>query len=371
MRRRSLVKINRSFSFNIGNPRILLYLIPVTVTLLALDYFVIEGHRPDFLTPRVPEQKIQALHSVIDSVLAVYNLQENWIQVSKERTIVKYPRNLSFVFMFTDLVRFVESAGGNILEYQEDVKTDIKKLTIAIDKTVVERLEFKPSDEIVWHAGKVAIIIDDFGNSFSDQILGFLYLPHKITLSVIPGLNFSARVAEEADRIGKEVMVHLPMEPKDERPDRGQFTIMANMKPKEIATRTRLAIQSIPHAKGVNNHQGSKATANPTAMKAFLSTVKQEGLYFIDSYTSTESVAFQIAKELGIPGGKNMLFLDAEDDEDFIRKQFQTLSDMATRNDKLIAIAHPRPRTLAVFTAELPRLEKRGIHFHYVSELIR
>lgn len=371
MRRRSLIKTNRSFSFNFGNPRILLYLIPVTLALLAIDYFIIEGKRPDFLTPRVPQEKIRALHTVVDSVLSIYNLQGNRIQVHQERTLIKYPRNLSFVFIFSDLVRFIESAGGNIFEYQEDEKTETKKLAIAIDRTVVERLEFKPSDEIVWHTGKVAIIIDDFGNSFNDQILRFLYLPQKITVSVIPGLKFSARVAQEADRIGKEVMVHLPMEPKDERPDPGQFTIMANMKPKEIATRTRLAIQSIPHAKGINNHQGSRATASRAAMEAFLKTVKQEGFYFIDSYTNTESVAFQIARELAVAGGKNMLFLDAEDDEDFIRKQFQVLGEMATRNDKLIAIAHPRPRTLAVFEAELPRLEKRGIHFHYVSELIR
>lgn len=371
MKRRSIIKTNRSFAFNSGRYRLFFSLILSILVLLAVDYFFIKGKRPDFMVPKVPEEKIRALHAVIDSVLTGYNLQESWIQVNKERTLVKYPKNLSFVFMFSDLVRYIESAGGSILEYQEDARSGTRTLSVGIDRTVIERLEFEPSDEIVWHTGKVAIIIDDFGNSFSDQVLRFLYLPHKITISVLPGLNFSARVAEEANRVGKEVMVHLPMEPKDERPDPGQFTILTHMKPKEIATRTRLAIQSVPHARGINNHQGSKATANRAVMEAFLKTVKQQGLYFIDSYTNTESVAFQVARELAVAGGKNMLFLDAEDDEDFIYKQFQLLGEMAAQNDKLIAIAHPRPRTLAVFEAELPRLEKRGIHFYYVSELIR
>jgi polysaccharide deacetylase 2 family uncharacterized protein YibQ len=127
----------------------------------------------------------------------------------------------------------------------------------------------------------------------------------------------------------------------------------------------------VPHAVGVNNHMGSKFTAEADAMRPFLDWVQSTGLYFVDSGTTAQSVAYEEAHELGIPSAARTLFLDNADEPGQIRARFLELAESARQQGEAIGICHFRPHTAVVLAEMLPQLNTMGIELVRASELVR
>jgi polysaccharide deacetylase 2 family uncharacterized protein YibQ len=220
---------------------------------------------------------------------------------------------------------------------------------------------------------RVAILIDDLGGD-EPTAYDFLQINFPLTLSILPSQPHSTAIAQLAKKYQREVLLHLPMEPhgyfKDRMPP---HILLTEMNEELLANKTRAYLEQIPGVIGVNNHMGSKFTETPDKIKPVLRVLKEKGLFFIDSRTSKDSVAYKYAKEMGLKAGKRKIFLDNNRAEDAIIKQLMELERLA-KNEKegngVIAIAHPYPSTLSALRKTLPKLQAMGIEVVPVSKLV-
>lgn len=221
-------------------------------------------------------------------------------------------------------------------------------------------------------AAKVAIILDDAGGSTLDY--NALYtIKEPLTVSVIPEMPSSGRVAKALADRGFEVMLHLPMESINGGQRRsGGGMVTCSEKDYEIRKTVLDDLSSVGMAVGFNNHMGSKATADERVMTEVFNAVKGKDLFFIDSKTTQGSVAFKLAKDFGIPSAMNNIFLDSEATQPFIENKFRRLISMARQKGSAIGIGHvTRPATISVLKKLMPEYKKEGIEFVYASELVK
>ena len=216
--------------------------------------------------------------------------------------------------------------------------------------------------------GEIVLIIDDLG--FDGQPLDRLMaLDPNINASILPNGTRTAEFARRLNARGFEILCHLPMEPRGgEAP--GRNAILTSMSDEEIARVTRENIESVPFARGVNNHMGSRATADRRVMTSVLRALPRE-LYFIDSRTGSGSVAEDVARELNVRTAARHVFLDDEASERAVRRQVRELADAAQKKGVAIGIGHPYPVTLRVLAEELPELRAQGFRLVRASEIVR
>ncbi|EMT53093.1 divergent polysaccharide deacetylase [Brevibacillus borstelensis AK1] len=237
---------------------------------------------------------------------------------------------------------------------------------------VIERPPLKPISGP--KANQVAFVIDDFGNNMegTEEILA---LPVPLTVAVMPFLPSTKRDAELAHEKGHDVFVHLPMEPmKGKASWMGPGGITTKMSNEEIRKRVENAIDDVPHAIGMNNHMGSKATADERVMRIVLQVCKERGLIYLDSKTTARSVAQKIAKELGVPYLENGIFLDDVYTLSHITRQMERLCKRidSKAGPVHIAIGHvgpPGKKTASVLSEYIPRIQKEA-SFVTISMLI-
>ncbi len=219
------------------------------------------------------------------------------------------------------------------------------------------------------HAPKLAIILDDVG---SDPVAvdAIFTLPYPLTLSILPNHPDSTSVAEEAHRRGYEVMLHLPMESQaNETPEVRQ--LHPGMSTSEISRTLSEMLTNVPHADGVNNHQGSLATSNVRLMEELMPLLRDRNLFFIDSRTIASTVAYDTAQRDGVRAGfRNVPFLDDVREESAIRHQLELAIHGAKEKGEAIVIGHPHPETLRVLREVLPLLRARGVELVQVSALV-
>lgn len=212
---------------------------------------------------------------------------------------------------------------------------------------------------------QIVIIFDDLGYRASDK--GVFQLPTQVAISVLPDTPFGRKWSLKAHAEGRDVMLHLPMEAKSEN-RLGPLAITSDMYPYSIEESLEQALKTVPYAIGVNNHMGSKLTAEPQPMRALMSALKKRQLLFVDSRTTPLSVAETVAKEKGLTVGRRHIFLDHIQTEAFITRQFQRLKMMAKKRGKALAIAHPHPLTITVIKQQLSELDSEQIRLVGVSD---
>ncbi len=220
------------------------------------------------------------------------------------------------------------------------------------------------------YKAKAVIIIDDMGYSV-DKVREIVDFELPITIAVIPFLPHSEDVAYEAGANGLEVMLHLPMEPSNLREnDPGKGALLTTMSSAEIRSATLRALRQVPGAVGINNHMGSKFTQSRTHMDVVIAVAREKGLFFIDSKTSPKSVAEDAAREAGLKTVKRNVFLDNEQEEDYIRGQIERFKKIALSKGVAVAIGHPYSETLKVLREEVKGFEDDGIELVTLSEVI-
>lgn len=215
---------------------------------------------------------------------------------------------------------------------------------------------------------RIAIIIDDIGYH-RERGLRAINLPAAITCAVIPRSPHGPRLAREAKRRGREIIIHMPMSASNGHTlDAGG--IDTEMAPELISARIEEAFALLPQAAGMNNHMGSLATSNATTMDSVMSALAGHRAFFIDSRTSAASVAEATARAHGLAALGRDVFLDNERDLMAINDQFNQLLRIARHRGTAIAIGHPYPETLEYLERVLPLMEEAGIEVVPVSTLL-
>ena len=215
--------------------------------------------------------------------------------------------------------------------------------------------------------GNIVIIIDDFGYRDDKVSEGFLLLDANLTFAVIPGHHNSKVFAAKAAQRGFEVIVHMPMESTTKTPGEKEYILTTSMTSTEIEKRVEQVIAEFPEAVGMNNHQGSKATADKRIMNIVSNILKRHGKYFIDSRTTAESVAESTMRSRGIPTMRRHVFLDNENKKFKIREQLYKLADKAESKGLGVGIGHAKLNTFEVLKEEIPKLKEHGFKFQFAS----
>ena len=218
------------------------------------------------------------------------------------------------------------------------------------------------------HGARVALVIDDHGRSVDDlRLLTTLGVP--VTYAVLPFETETPEVAAELLRRHAEILLHLPMEPKNGA-NPGPGALLERMTDDELRQKTIAALRAVPGAVGVNNHMGSLLSSEEGPMNTVLGEIGERRLFFLDSRTSAGSVGYKVATGLGIPAAERQIFLDGDPSPEAIRAQFQRLLELARSRGAAIAIGHPHPATLAVLVSEVPKAKAAGYDFVPVSYLL-
>jgi polysaccharide deacetylase 2 family uncharacterized protein YibQ len=210
---------------------------------------------------------------------------------------------------------------------------------------------------------RVAIIVDDIGMNKS-AVDNLLELPQPVTLSILPNLPYSKYAAQKATEKGWEVMLHLPMEPIESSgytaADAGVDALLVGMSKDAIMAKLRKNLSSVPYIRGVNNHMGSKFMQNQELTEMVLEEIKRRGLFFIDSLTTSRSVGYKTALNLGMKTGKRDVFLDnSSKDGLYVKSQIDELIRLSEKNGYAIGICHPYPSTIESLAEVIPVISSR------------
>jgi polysaccharide deacetylase 2 family uncharacterized protein YibQ len=219
--------------------------------------------------------------------------------------------------------------------------------------------------------GSLAIVVDDMGSSMKEvQDLTAINLP--LTFAIIPGLPKAKAVAEYAHAKGRDVIIHIPMEPQGYPAQRVEANaLLMSNSALEIESRIRDFIREIPFVIGANNHMGSRFTESEVQMKPVIATLKENGLFFIDSRTSSKSVGQKIASGMGVRTASRSVFLDNEQSVEAVKRELVSAARIAGKKGGAIAICHPHPVTIKVLRETMPRLAEEGIVFVNAAQLLR
>ncbi|HEY6126673.1 MAG TPA: divergent polysaccharide deacetylase family protein [Candidatus Acidoferrum sp.] len=217
--------------------------------------------------------------------------------------------------------------------------------------------------------GRLAILLDDLGSDrgAADAIFA-LHVP--ITISVLPYHAHSQEIAQEARKHGCEVMLHLPMQSlANETPE--QQELRPGLSRDEVHDIVTKMLEAVPEADGVNNHQGSQATSNSMLMEELMPILKDAGVFYVDSRTTAETVAYDTAKRVGVKTAfRNVAFLDDVQNEAAVKRQLQIAIRGAKEKREAVAIGHPHAATLEALREMLPEAKKQGVQLVFVSDVV-
>lgn len=293
--------------------------------------------------------------------------------------------------LISELSEAIDASGGEVFQTYNQPKEHQTTLVIGVGSFITHQIVFDWPPPVVVESPslpptpqpeipekqeepatqfRAAIVIDDLGTS-TLTAHRLLELKEDFTFSVLPHLEKSTEVAILLHEHQKEVFLHLPMEPLDypkEFPGKG--AIMANMPAEEIRQTIEYNLQTVPFVAGVNNHMGSRLTANSGEMHVVLQHLQERGLFFLDSRTTGRSVAYSLAQQMELKSAKRHIFLDNEASLHAVKSQLMKLASLAEQGQPAIAIGHPKEATLRALAEMLPEFKRRGITIVRVSQLM-
>lgn len=248
-------------------------------------------------------------------------------------------------------------------QLKSKITLDVDTLEVIKDTSIVDTTSKKTAT--------IVLVIDDFGYRNDSVSDGFLDLNIPITCAIIPGHLQSRKFAQKAFAAGKEVIIHMPMESSLNTPGEDEYKIKSGMTSEEVEWRIREVLKEMPEAIGMNNHQGSKATTNGKVMSVLGSVLKANNKFFIDSRTTSKTVAEEIMRSIGVPTIRRHVFLDNDDSKDKISERIDEVARLAQKQGIAVAIGHAKPNTLKAIKDALPKLLADGYQFEFASNVVK
>ena len=264
--------------------------------------------------------------------------------------------------------------GGIVRAEQRHQKGEELVLLFGFGRAITHRVVVRPAlsprlAQGPGHGPRIALIIDDLGNNLNATTRGFLDLQVPVTLAVLPELSKSDDMFEVAGKHGIPTLLHLPMEPEGGQ-DPGKHAIRVGMSAEDIDDVVDHDFRRYKTFIGVNNHMGSRATADRATMRGLMNALHKRDLVFVDSQTTPHSVGREMGRAAEVWCIANDLFLDDKaEPADVVSANLLRLATLARKRGLAVGIAHPHPETLKALQALLPRLAAEGIEFVTIDEL--
>ncbi|MEN5140145.1 divergent polysaccharide deacetylase family protein [Pseudomonas juntendi] len=210
----------------------------------------------------------------------------------------------------------------------------------------------------------MSIIIDDLGQS-PERDSRTLALPGPVTMAIMPDTPHASDFARQAHKAGRTVILHMPMDPAT-----GPYAWHPGIAIEELARRLDAALLKVPYAAGINNHMGSRMTAQREPMTWLMGELQRRHLFFVDSRTSAATVAAAEAQAQDVAHVSRDVFLDDVRTPEAIDAQLQQGIELARKQGSAVLIGHPYPQTLAVLERQIPRLKQLGVELITLQQMI-
>ena len=332
--------------------------------------YILESSRLDkIITSHLEEQGIDSFSLIEESRTHKYAGQSE-VEYVQKKYYLRDGENLLGIIdnLKNEVVEFGFSVFESKISYAQDKTT--AGLLIGKRKLPLFYLEISASvKKGALGRGKVALVLDDWGYNLKNlKILNRIKRP--LTVSVLPNLPYSRKISKLSLHGDYEVILHLPLE-SHEHKNMEKDTICCDMKDSEIIEVFNSAILSVPAAKGVSNHMGSRATEEKETMSVIFRQMKKRNFFFLDSLVTKKSICDGLAKEIGIKFASRDIFLDNINEKSYIKGQLEKLARLAQINGHAIGIGHDRRMTLEVLEEEMKNLERQGIEFVYLSQMVK
>lgn len=312
---------------------------------------------------------ISKVHSEVEALLSILSTDAGTIQRDLDYEPARY--TVEGEFPASELIagfqeRLQKIPGGYTARLRE-----ANSLTVEKSRQTLIIIHFIPPAPAIPAGPLVTIIMDDLGRStYTAEML--VSIPQQVTFSILPGEPQAVKVAELAHAAGREVMLHVPMEPQGyPAANPGREALFVKYSDAEIRRRFDQLLAKIPHVSGTNNHMGSRFTEDARALAPVMESLQEKGLFFIDSRTTGSSRVTETAHRFGVPTMSRDVFLDNVADVDAITREIRRLESKARSQGMAIGICHPYPETLEALRRELPALAERGIFVVPVSMLLQ
>jgi len=215
----------------------------------------------------------------------------------------------------------------------------------------------------------IAVVIDDLGLD-RKRTARTLTLPAPLTMAFIPYAKSLGKQTATARKNGHELLVHLPMEPVNEKLDAGPNHLNTHLAREDLQDRIHWNLERFSGYVGVNNHMGSRATADKTVMSALMAELRNREMLFLDSRTNAKSVGGEMAAKEGVPFAERNVFLDNVNDKEAVLKQLSLLENVSRKTGFAVGIGHPRDGTIAALKEWLPLAQKKGFSLVPISQIV-
>jgi len=285
---------------------------------------------------------------------------------------IQVSRTLPFALIEENLRRSLSRLGRTVAIHSspsvESLYLDVKIQNRRTHQLIFVMLQ--PAAEKAVRRPKIALVIDDLGGEslIAKELLQW-DLP--ITFSILPFTRYAKTVAEEAHQKGKEVILHVPMEPHGYPKVRpGEGVLLEEMTEENLRRQLVKDIEAVPYIKGASNHMGSRLMEDPEKVKIILSELKRRKLYFLDSRTTPQTVGMNVAQGIGVKAMERSLFIDHSLNEEDIKEKIEKLIRLSLSNGKAIGIGHPHPSTIKSIKEMIPKMKEKGIELVSLSAVI-
>ncbi len=284
---------------------------------------------------------------------------------------------LSFIFLFIVLcsaigLEYIHWKRGNKSFLFHGLGTPpIQESKETQDKLILKSLPSLEEPTRAQSKNKVALLVDDMGYSLK-TLRELAALKLSLTIAILPYSPWAKETAQMAQQYNMEVILHLPLESVNDFNANAatEGLIHSGMSEKDVLEILEANLTQVPFIRGVNNHMGSKITAERETMSLILARLKKDNLYFIDSVTSGSSIAFKLAREMSVASAYRHVFLDSETEEGYILKQLIQLLRQAQSRGMAVGICHPYAPTLKVLSENLELFEEYNCEVVFASQIV-
>lgn len=206
----------------------------------------------------------------------------------------------------------------------------------------------------------IAIVIDDSGHHRAKTARLAAFDQGVLTFAFLPYVEHLAEQTETVRRAGHEVLLHMPMEPLNPELDTGPNALRLDLSESEFTERLTWNLGRFEGYVGINNHMGSRFTADEPSMRRLMATLAARGLLFLDSRTTTLTQGAETAAAAGVPYLRRDVFLDNKPETAHVAAQLRATEAAATRQGFAIAIGHAHDWTAEALEAWAPQARERG-----------
>jgi len=298
--------------------------------------------------------------------------RENGLTWKESTQQIQVSRTLPFALIEENFKRSLSRLGRTVTIHSspsvESLRMDVRVQNRRTHLLIFVVLQPKAEKAVL--RPKIALVIDDLGGErlIARELLEW-DLP--LTFSILPFTHYAKTIAREAHQKGKEVILHIPMEPHGyPKVKPGEGGLFEEMNEESLRQQLIKDIEAVPYIKGASNHMGSRLMEDPEKVKIILSELKRRKLYFLDSRTTPQTVGMNVAQGVGLKAMERSLFIDHSLNEEDIRQKIEKLITLSLSNGKAIGIGHPHASTIKSIKEMIPKIKEKGIELVPLSAVI-